>query len=157
MVRLEDVTVKNWRACVELEVGASQERFTRSNLYTIAEAQFYPNVVTRAILTSEGEVIGLVLYGQDDEDGNCWIYRFMIDGRYQGRGYGRAALRLIMREMSARSECLEVRLRCHKENSVAMGLYDSVEFQRVTDQGDQVVLTKSNRNSRRTGTIPSDV
>lgn len=35
-IRLEPVTVNNWKACIALELAPDQERFVPSNLYSIA-------------------------------------------------------------------------------------------------------------------------
>ena len=62
-LQLVALTARNWRACADLRVQASQEAFTRSALYSIAEAQFYPETITRGVATPEGELVGFVLYG----------------------------------------------------------------------------------------------
>ncbi len=43
-VKLKKVTADNWEAVVELELGAGQEDLVTSNLYSVAEAQFDPDV-----------------------------------------------------------------------------------------------------------------
>jgi 4'-phosphopantetheinyl transferase EntD len=43
-VKLKKVTADNWKAVVELELGAGQEDLVTSNLYSVAEAQFDPDV-----------------------------------------------------------------------------------------------------------------
>jgi 4'-phosphopantetheinyl transferase EntD len=43
-VKLKKVTADNWEAVVELELGAGQEDLVKSNLYSVAEAQFDPDV-----------------------------------------------------------------------------------------------------------------
>lgn len=46
-VRLAPVTVENWKACSALEPAPGQEEFLPSNLYSIAEAQFYADETRR--------------------------------------------------------------------------------------------------------------
>ena len=48
-VRLEPVTVKNWKACIALELAPGQENYVPSNLYSIAEAQFYSGARSNAV------------------------------------------------------------------------------------------------------------
>ncbi len=43
-VKLKKVTADNWEAVVELELGAGQEYLVTSNLYSVAETQFDPDV-----------------------------------------------------------------------------------------------------------------
>ena len=42
-IALKPVTVNNWKASIALELGPDQQNFVSSNLYSIAEAQFYPD------------------------------------------------------------------------------------------------------------------
>ena len=78
---------------VELEFGAGQEDLVASNLYSIAEAQFDPTRA-RARLCREARR-RLLMYDVQKTKGKAQeasIYRFMIDRKHQGKGYGRAAL-----------------------------------------------------------------
>jgi diamine N-acetyltransferase len=60
-VQLVDLTEENWRAVADLQVLPAQERFTRSALFSIAEAQFYPDVCLKAIQGDKGRPVGLVV------------------------------------------------------------------------------------------------
>lgn len=99
-IRLRPITKENWQACTNLRVARSQEAFVASNLFMIAEAQFYPPITIRAIYSGM-TLVGIISYGfrdtADPDDpilGWTWqIFRFMIDQDYQGRGLGLAAMR----------------------------------------------------------------
>jgi diamine N-acetyltransferase len=140
-VRLVELTARNWRACADLQVQASQEAFTRSALYSIAEAQFYPNTTTRGLATPEGELVGFALYGWDEDAGCWWIYRFLIDRRHQGKGYGRSGLKLVIDDLASRPDCSVIGLRYHHANVAAQKLYESFGFGQLHTDGDQVVAT----------------
>ncbi|MEK4046906.1 GNAT family N-acetyltransferase [Paenibacillus sp. FSL H8-0048] len=44
-------------------------------------------------VTSDEEMVGFILFDNEAyTDGYYWILRFMIDGRYQGQGYGKSGL-----------------------------------------------------------------
>jgi diamine N-acetyltransferase len=70
------------------------------------------------------------MYCIDENDREYWIYRLMIDQRHQGRGYGRAAMLLLIDRI--RSEMDEERHRIfisfEPENEVAKSLYESLGF-----------------------------
>ncbi len=68
------------------------------------------------------------MYTLDEDDGNYWIYRLMIDGRFQGRGYGNAALTQIIELISKIPLCPCVALGVHPENEKARRLYEHVGF-----------------------------
>jgi diamine N-acetyltransferase len=102
-IRLRPITAENWQTCANLRVARSQEAFVAPNLHSIAEAQFHPPMVTRAIYSGM-TLVGFVSYGfrdaADPDDailGWAWqIFRFMIDRDHQGRGLGLAAMRAVI-------------------------------------------------------------
>lgn len=138
-VQLVDVTEENWRAVAELQVLPSQERFTRSALFSIAEAQFYPDVRLKAILGDKGQPVGLVVFGLNEEDGHYWIFRLLLDAAQQHKGYGRAAVQRVINEITARPECQHVWLRYYPDNQGAKRLYRSLGFVEVGEQAGQVL------------------
>jgi diamine N-acetyltransferase len=101
-VTLREVTRENLRDVLLLQVAVEQERFVASNAISIAQAHFYPDVSwLRAIYADEIPVGFLML---EDEPGNpeVYLWRFMIDQRYQKRGYGRRAIELVLEHVRAR-------------------------------------------------------
>jgi diamine N-acetyltransferase len=127
-VRLSAITVDNWRECIELRVRDEQSELVPSNLYSIAEAQFYPDAVPLAIHNDEGQMVGFVLYGLDVISGKWKIFRMMIDHTYQGRGYGRAAMQQMIARLAARHGCDEILISYRPENDAARQLYASLGF-----------------------------
>lgn len=43
-ITLKKITRENWEECIDLRVSIEQQRFVASNLYSIAEVQFLPEV-----------------------------------------------------------------------------------------------------------------
>ncbi|MFJ8099521.1 GNAT family N-acetyltransferase [Lysinibacillus sp. NPDC096212] len=39
---------------------------------------------------------------------NYWKYRFIIDERYQGCGYGKRTMKLIVQDIQSRDDCTDV-------------------------------------------------
>ena len=95
-VRLLPVTVDNWHQCIELMLAPDQHDFVASNLYSIAEVQFYPAIKVRAIVNANEEIIGLVVYGLSPTSHQYKVARLMIDQHQQGHGYGRAAMEAVV-------------------------------------------------------------
>lgn len=137
-IRLRPITAENWQACADLRVARSQEAFVAPNLHSIAEAQFYPQITTRAIYSGT-TMIGFVSYGfhdiADPEDpilGWTWqIFRFMIDQGYQGRGLGLAAMRATIAAIIASPKHRPgdpLYLTYRPENEAAVRLYARLGF-----------------------------
>lgn len=60
--------------------------------------------------------------------GRLWLDRFLIDCRYQGNGYGKAALELMIKYLSRKYHEKDIYLSVVKENAVAIRLYQSHGF-----------------------------
>ena len=108
MIHLEKITYENFDDVFDLKVKQEQYPFVASNLYSVAEA--YVTLVNGGqvfpfAIYDDDKLVGFIQlgYGENaDQDGvsvekdNYEIWRFMIDKRYQGRGYGKEALRLAL-------------------------------------------------------------
>ena len=100
-VSLRPVTSDTLDAVAALTVAAPQRGFVAANLYSLAQAAVMPGQIPRAVYADETPV-GFVMYGFDtDEDAYC-ISRLMVDQAYQGKGYGRQAMALVLDDIRAR-------------------------------------------------------
>ena len=126
-VHLVPITKSNWKAVSDLKLSSSQETLLPSNLYSIAEAQFYPYAQSKAIVIDD-ILVGYVLYGIDDETHEWKIFRFMIDVQHQGNGYGRLALKCIIKSIRKRNPTGPIRIAYQENNVVAKQLYQKAGF-----------------------------
>lgn len=88
-------------------LSAGQRDMVADNAMSIAEAHFSENAWFRAIYAGETAVGFLMLHiGADHDDGiDCpgvFLWRLMIAGPHQGRGYGEQAIALVIRDLKAR-------------------------------------------------------
>ncbi|MED3575916.1 GNAT family N-acetyltransferase [Cytobacillus praedii] len=131
MISLRLIDQNNWEECINLKVKQEQQGFIASNLYSIAESKFSPQLEIKSIYCEE-KLIGFAMYGIDSDDQNYWIYRFMIDEHFQGHGYGKNAMKLIIEDIGRRDDCTDVIwLGYQPENEQGRRLYASVGFQEV--------------------------
>ena len=68
---------------------------------------------------------------------SVWLDRFMIDQRYQGKGYAKRFLRLLIQFLQNKFECKTIYLSLHPDNKPAMGLYESFGFRLNGDIDDE--------------------
>ncbi|MHB0874896.1 MAG: GNAT family N-acetyltransferase [Anaerolineae bacterium] len=139
LVALRDVTRDNWHTCIGLKVRPEQQSFVASNIYSLAEAKIEPWLVPQAVYAGE-ELVGFVMYGADPDHDQYWLMRLMVDERYQGKGYGRAAAVAAIERLGAYPDCHEVYLGHEPENAVAARLYASLGFERAGMIGDEIML-----------------
>ena len=142
MVELRKVDAKNiWKICA-LEVAEDQRNFVATNTQSILEA--YCAISSGGVAMPygiyDGETpVGFVMLGfgcEDWEDApeiakdtyNIW--RFMIDRRYQRKGYGKQAMEAVLRLVEAfpHGKADWVWLSYEPENQVAAELYRRFGF-----------------------------
>ncbi len=107
-LRLVKVGIENFDDLIDLEVDPCQREFVADNIYSLAEA--YACLAAGRFVQPfgiyDGETpVGFAMIGHNCEiDGDrpeyfrhsYDLWRFMIDRRWQGRGYGRDAMRLLL-------------------------------------------------------------
>lgn len=131
-INFQAITKDNWRECIKLATREDQKHFVASNLYSLCEASYEPGCFPLAIYDVEN-MVGFVMYGIDDEKQETWIVRLMIDQRYQGKGYGRAALERIVQRLVREHNCPEIFISAEPENEHAIGLYERFGFVKTGD------------------------
>ena len=148
-VRLEPVTAKNWKACIALELAPDQKNFVPSNLYSIAEAQFYQYARSRAICDEHEQVVGYALFGRDIFTNKWKIFRLMIDKSHQGKGYGESAMLEIIGQISKQPDGNEILICYQDANQVARRLYAKLGFieQEMDRDGKVTALFRLNKPS----------
>ncbi len=111
-VSLHEVTADTVGDICQLEVSEAQKHFVAPNAVSIAQAYFQPKAWFRAIYADETPVGFLMLYDDPDEL-EYFLWRYMIDARYQKLGLGKRAMDLLLDYVSTRPGAKELTLSCH--------------------------------------------
>ena len=101
VVSLREITGDTLYSIIKLKVTPEQDQFVANNSNSIAEAYFEPKAWFRAIYAGETPVGFLMLLDNPDEP-EYYLWRFMIDSRYQRMGYGRQAMNLLIEHVRTR-------------------------------------------------------
>ena len=136
-LRLVDITPDNWRC--DLHVSERQQTYVANRTVLLARAYAYKEQRSRAFFVCDGDTpIGMGLY-YDLTEMDCYDFsQFFIDERYQGRGYGRAATRLILDELRRDGKYKKVTLCYIEGNTAAETLYRSFGFRETDRDGDEI-------------------
>ena len=102
-ITLREITEDNAEAVLALRTTPDQERFVSTVAASLAEAEECPhgNPWFRAVYAAD-EPVGFVMLSWDVEpqppeiNGPWFLWKLLIDHRYQGRGYGREVVRQIV-------------------------------------------------------------
>jgi len=104
-VHLRRITADNvYRVCTLSDtLSADQRGMVADNGISLAEAHFADAAWYRAVYLGE-EPIGFLLLdlGMDPDEPGVSLWRFMIAGPHQGRGYGRRVLETVVEHLRAR-------------------------------------------------------
>src|SRR4051812_14595321 len=95
-IELREINRDNWQECIKLKVAESQKNFVAPNVHSLAMAAYEPGLNPRAIYNQDNQMVGFIMYGWWEEQGAWWIARVMVDERYQGKGYGKAAMKQVI-------------------------------------------------------------
>jgi len=94
-VSLRAVTEDNLNDVIALKVAPHQENSVAPNVKSLAEAAVADEVMFRAIYADE-EPVGFLMLSERRSVPRYYLWRFMIDADHQGKGYGAAAMRLLI-------------------------------------------------------------
>lgn len=132
LLKLQEINKDNWINVILLCSGEDQqnrifEKTIASNCLSIAQASIDDQWITRAIY-DEDQLIGFTMYGHSDELKGYELCRLMIDYHFQGKGYGKTALELIVEEMKKQTTDSKILVCFQPDNEHAKKLYERFGF-----------------------------
>jgi diamine N-acetyltransferase len=134
LIRLAEITEENWFEVANLSVNEDQKKFLAPPIGIIARGYVYRNCGAKVyVIENDGVPVGVALVREfADEPLGYDLQQFMIDERYQRRGYGTAALGLILDELRREARYDHVEVCVKKADVPAIRLYEKHGF---TDSG----------------------
>jgi diamine N-acetyltransferase len=121
---------------LNLDVKPEQKNMVASNAKSIAQAYFYKDAWFRAIYADK-KPIGFVMISDSslkfksnpNHQPVYFLWRFMIDAKYQGKGYGREAMKLIINHVKTRPKAHKLLLSHSKLDGNAGEFYLKCGFE----------------------------
>ncbi|MFD1790786.1 GNAT family N-acetyltransferase [Ochrobactrum teleogrylli] len=126
-VRLQTVTDDLRSRVTALELAPGQENLVADNASSLEEADEDEDARPRAVFAGD-ILVGFLMYDATSDGDNAQIYRFMIDRAFQGWGYGKAALQLVLAEIRALDHIRRISICYEPENEGARQLYAKAGF-----------------------------
>ncbi|WP_240768150.1 GNAT family N-acetyltransferase [Paenibacillus amylolyticus] len=141
-VTLRPITKENEFECINLKPREDQLDLVASNADSLIHAT--KEITSKPYgIFAENQMVGFILYDNEIyNDGYYWILRFMIDEKYQGKGYGKLAIQEVIRMLQERSDCQQIRVSHVPHNITANALYKRIGFQEtgeLEDNGDIIL------------------
>lgn len=119
LIRIVDITPDNWR--LDLKVAESQKAYVANSVVLLARAYAYRNQNSCAFIIYHDETpVGMGLYYDCPESNSYDFSQIFIDQRFQGCGYGKAAIKLVLDDMKKEGKYGKVAMcyigeRCRQE------------------------------------------
>ena len=128
MIILEELNVDNWLETMELSVSEEQKNvFPIPNVYWVGISRYEEKTTLYAIKNDE-TIVGLIGIGYDEDGVSGYINPLMIDEKYQGNGYSKAAMKSAIEKLKNDYKVSEIHIGHRNTNAVAGKLYESLGF-----------------------------
>lgn len=139
MIHLADIDPGNWR--LGLQVAEDQRRYVSSAPWLLARAYGYRNFHSNAFVIFDDDTpVGMALY-HDCPQSNAYNFsQLFIDQRYQGKGYGKAAVEMILDAMRRDGRYPKVMVCYIEGNDTARKLYSRFGFVETGRDEDEIIM-----------------
>ncbi len=146
-IELIPVDQSNRTDCIRLRVTEAQSEFIAANELSLKAAAEHAEVARPFVIYSDGIAVGFTMFAfepnYEDPDNRYWLWRFMIDEKYQGQGYGKEALKHIISYFKENGAS-NIRLSTKESNINAVHLYQSLGFAPNGEMNDGEIVFELN-------------
>ena len=125
----DEITADNLEVVLKLKVSKEQENFVSTTAYSLAQAYVYRENAYPFAIYADDTLVGFIMFGFYELRNQYTLWKFLIDEKYQNKGYGKMALALGIEYMKKQYDIKEMYTGVAIDNDVAERLYHSVGFQ----------------------------
>ena len=134
-IQLKELNQDNYKEVLRLSVAEDQKGFVASNAISVAQAHFEKQAWFRGIYRDE-VAIGFVMLDINIEKPEYYLWRYMIDKKHQGKGYGLKALELIIDHVRALPKATNFLLSYVPGPGEPKGFYEKLGFVETGEEED---------------------
>lgn len=129
MIQFRAITEDNFDAIINMK-RPEGENFVAPNSVSLAQAWLYRDDgdVYPCAIHADELVVGFMLLEEDRENEELILWRVMFPEEHTGKGYGTAAVRLLIQLARASGKYRSLCLDCAPGNVVARHIYDKLGF-----------------------------
>lgn len=109
-VTLREVTQDNLRDVLRLQVSEAQNKFVAPNSISIAQAYFQREQAWFRAIYADETAVGFLMLHDDPHEAAYFLWRLMVDTRYQGLGFARQAMALLVAHVKTRPSATELKV-----------------------------------------------
>jgi diamine N-acetyltransferase len=135
-ITLREITQATLHAILDLTVAPQQTHFVASNAVSIAEAHFAPEMAWFRAVYADDIPVGFVMLAEDPIKQEYHLWRFMIDARFQGCGFGKRALELVFEHVRRRPGATAILTSCVPGEGSPGPFYEKLGFRYTGEEED---------------------
>lgn len=127
-IEFRSIDQTNYIECIELSVSENQAGYVAPNQFSLVQAAYEANLYPLAIY-NKSQMVGFILYDFDEELKGWSMSRFMIGASFQGKGFGKAALKQFLKFFTESYPTVSrLYTSAAVDNDTAIGLYKRAGF-----------------------------
>ena len=124
-----------------MKVAESQKHYVSDSYAMLARAYAYRELRSRAFVIYDDETpVGMGMYHDCPDLDAFDLSQIFIDERYQGKGYGKTATKLVLDKMKKDGKYRKVVLCYIEGNDAAKKLYESFGFVEIDRDEDEIIM-----------------
>jgi diamine N-acetyltransferase len=142
MVTLREVTKENLWDIFKLEVAPEQSKFVATNEMSIAQAYFDHEIAWFRAIYADETPVGFLMLSDDAKEQKYFLWRLMIDARYQKFGFARQAMDLLFDYVQTRPGAKEILTSYVPGDADPQGFYEKLGFKPTGEVDDGEVVMR---------------
>ncbi|MCP4143631.1 MAG: GNAT family N-acetyltransferase [Chloroflexi bacterium] len=128
-ISLREVTRETFWQVIKLGVAEEQKKFVAPNAVSIAEAHFYPEEAWFRAIYADETPVGFLMLSDTPKKAEYFLWRLMVDAKYQGMGFGRYAIDLLIKHVKARPNASKLLTSCVPGEGSPFNFYKKLGFE----------------------------
>ena len=134
-------------AVESLEVSDLQKQYIASNRKSLetASSEEYREIARPFAIYADEKLVGFTMFAfeltSSDPNDRYWLWRFMIDRNAQGKGYGSAALEMVIAYFKSHGAD-HILLSTKETNTPALALYHKYRFAETGEMNDEEIVLR---------------
>lgn len=142
MIRLELVNKDNFDQVLDLEVAPKDQRRVASVEYSLAQAWLYRDseVLFPYAVKSGQLTVGFLLLSYQPMENSYYIWRLLIDQKYQNQGFGKEVIRQVLQRARDDQQCHKVTVNYVIGNHKMRYILEKFGFQPVGLDGQEMKM-----------------
>lgn len=126
-IKIKEIDEYNINQVRKVSVKENQQSFIETVDECLEEAAMYEQWCPVAVYYDK-DLVGFAMYGAFGANPDTWIDRIIIDRKYQGKGFGKLAMKELIKIVTQKYQVSMIYLSFVEDNETARKLYENLDF-----------------------------